>query len=114
MLPDTPLSGISTLLLRVICYLAHVPFANLVTQAEYERVYEELGFTQVEIEDITRDVFPGLASYIDGINLDPLMRAALDPSKMQQYRIFAKILRWWSNGRLRFVLVKAMKGVKRK
>lgn len=99
--------------MRVICFFANVPFHNLVKQAEYEATFRELGFTQLDIEDITQDVFPGLAAYIDSLDADPVMRAALNPAKLQQYKVFARILRWWSRGRLRFVLVKAMKGVKR-
>lgn len=113
MLPNEPLSLLSSFLMRIICYFANVPFENLITQAEYEQVFKELNFTRLEIEDITQDVFPGLAGYIDRLNEDQVMNAALDPAKLRQYRMFAKILRWWSNGRLRFVLVKAMKGVKR-
>lgn len=112
MLPDGGLSALSSILMRIICYFANVPFHNLLTQPEYERVYTELGFTRLEIEDITMDVFPGLADYIDTVNRDPVMCAALDPAKLRQYRMFAKVLRWWSRGRLRFVLVKAMKGIK--
>jgi hypothetical protein len=114
MLPSTPLSPISTILLRMICFLASVPFENLVTQEVYEATFSELGFTELVIEDITPHVFDGLAGYIDRINQDAKLKAALDPAKMLQYRIFARILRWWSNGRLRFVIVKAMKGVKRR
>lgn len=113
MLPDTPLSTISSVLMRIICFFANVPSHNLITQAEYEAIFKELGFTQLEIEDITQDVFPGLAGYIDRLGADSVMGAALDPAKLQQYKMFAKVLRWWSGGRLRFVLVKAMKGVKR-
>lgn len=112
MLPDTPLSPISSVLMRIICFFANVPFDNLVNQAEYEQTFREIGFTQLEVEDVTQDVFPGLAEYIESRDKDPVLRAALDPAKLQQYRMFAKVLKWWSGGRLRFVLVKAMKGIK--
>lgn len=98
--------------MRIICFFANVPFHNLVTQTEYESTLHELGFTQLEIEDVTQDVFPGLAGYIENRASDPVMRAALDPAKLQQYKMFARVLRWWAGGSLRFVLVKAMKGVK--
>lgn len=113
MLPDKALSPITSLLMRMICFFANVPFHNLTTRNEYEASLRELGFTQLEIIDITQDVFPGLARYIDSLQKDPAMRAALDPAKLKQYRMFAKVLRWWNGGRLRFVLVKATKGVKR-
>lgn len=99
--------------MRIICFFANVPFHNLVKQFEYEAIFNEFGFTHIEVEDITSDVFPGLARYIDSLDAEPAMRAALDPAKLKQYKMFAKVLRWWSRDRLRFVLVKAMKGIKR-
>lgn len=91
--------------------MAGVPFNNLITQQEYEKHLSDLGFTKIQIEDITPYVFSGLASYISRIDDDPRLKAALDPAKLKQYKAFARVLNWWSGGRLQFVLVSAMKGV---
>lgn len=110
LLPDKALNALDKLLLRIITYMACVPFSNLMTETAYVAQLADIGYSSIEIEDISAEVFPGLARYIDSLSKDPRRTAALDPRKVASYRGFAKVLRWWSRGRLRFVLVKAMKG----
>jgi hypothetical protein len=112
MLPSKPSSTLTNVLMRLICLLAGVPYSNLITTEEYEAQLRQLGYIDIEIKDITKDVFPGLAQYIDGLTDNAGMAAALDMSKVREYRMFARVLRWWMNDRLLFVLVKATKGRK--
>ena len=80
------------------------------TAEDYLAQLRDIGYINVEIQDITQHVFAGLAKYIDGIAADSRKAAALDAKKLASYKGFAKILRWWAGGKLRFVLVKGMKG----
>ena len=110
MLPLKPLSSLSKLALRIICLLSSVPYLNLISRLDYEAQLREIGYTNIEIEDISPDVFSGLAGYIDQLDNDVVLKAAIDPGKLRQYRIFAHVLRWWSRGTLSYVIVKAIKG----
>ena len=80
------------------------------TEEAYLAQLADIGYTDVEIQDITKHVFSGLAKYIDGIGEDNRKVAALDAKKVASYGGFAKVLRWWSRGKMRFVLVKGIKG----
>lgn len=107
MLPSKPLSFFSETALRVVCWLAKVPYSNILTREQYEANLRRLGYIDVRMEDISEFVFRGLAEYIDSRGKDRLLKAALDQAKLKQYSVFAKVLRWWGRGNLSFVLVRA-------
>jgi len=107
LLPSEPLSSFSRIALQLVCWLAKVPFDNLVSRDDYEAGLRELGYIDIDIDDITPHVFDGLAGYIESTGRDHLLATALDKAKLSQYRAFARVLRWWGRGNLRFVLVKA-------
>ena len=86
-----------------------MPYSNLLTQAAYEAQLRETGYSHIEIEDLTSDVFPGLGDYIERMCGEVKFQVALDSSKLRQYRTFARVLRWWNKGKLSFVMVTAVK-----
>lgn len=113
--PMSSLPTLTWLLQRILCTLTSAPFENFFDQDSYIASLRTAGFVDVELEDVTDRVFAPLADYID-------MRTAESPDgvvgrangagvggKWLQYRVFAKVLRWWAQGRMRFVLVRATK-----
>lgn len=70
-----------------------VPSENLVTIAHYRTQLQSLGFTDVQIEDITEHVFPGFVSFLS--------------SRGFMWRLFARMMQLWWRAGGRFVLVTA-------
>ncbi|KAK9243880.1 hypothetical protein V1506DRAFT_462080 [Lipomyces tetrasporus] len=84
--------------LRVICALARTPFKNFISVEEYQGLLEDSGFTKergwnVEFEDISDKVFPGLTNFIElrGSGRDTIGRYL----RFERFSIFGKIVRWW-------------------
>ena len=105
-------SLIARLALRIICILAGVPWQNMVSRDDYEATLRKptLGLSDIQWEDVTEDVFRGLATFIERRGQDPMAMSVLDRGKWSRYAGFARILRWWSHGHIvRFVLVSAVK-----
>ena len=93
------------LLLRLICALTSSPFANFKTREEYLRDYRDAGFLDIEMEDISNDVFLGLAGFIGRHNRT--MKGLGIGGRWGGYLLFKKVLEWWSTGVVRFVVVRA-------
>jgi len=56
---------IDNAVLRFIAWLIKVsPSYNMVTRSEYRAQMETIGYSQIVIEDVTDDVFPGLISFL--------------------------------------------------
>ncbi|KAK9474876.1 S-adenosyl-L-methionine-dependent methyltransferase [Dipodascopsis tothii] len=106
---DSP-SFLQQLGLRVVCAFAHTPVANFVTVADYVRLLESCGFTAaagwtVSVEDVSADVFDGLARFIK--RRDASLGAHL---QFKPYSSFAKVLAWWArSGVVRSVVVTVRK-----
>lgn len=98
--PNSSFLGRHTALLWAIAL--SVPSANLVTLSQYRSQLECIGYDDIQIEDISAHVFPGLIAFLRSRGL--------------LWGIFAYMLRiWWKTGG-RYVLVSASKpkeGVKR-
>ena len=95
------------LLLRIICFLTSSPYANFKTQETYLKDYIAAGFVDLEAEDISDDVFLGLAGFI-GRHRTTMTGFGIKAS-WGGYLGFRRVLEWWSKGVVRFVVVHAEK-----
>lgn len=94
--------------------MASVPFSNLCPLEPYLSAFREIGFEDVEVQDLTNYVFSGLAKFIEAQSVDAVLREGLHQGKMMQYRGFARVLKWWAGSsegkeKLKFVMVRARK-----
>ncbi|KAJ3042105.1 hypothetical protein HDV00_008187 [Rhizophlyctis rosea] len=87
-----------------------VPLENMVEEQTYRNHIEDAGFKDVEIQDITDDVFPGLVAFIERHRR--AVGAVVDVErKWRQYMVVRSALRAVCRKRLlRFVVVTATKG----
>jgi len=92
-------------LLLLICYLTSSPFANFVKEDEYRKSLVNVGFVNISVDDISRDVFSGLASFIKTQEED-LTRFGIR-GNWSGYRLFARILRRWDIGIVKLIVVSA-------
>ncbi|KAJ8291513.1 Erythromycin 3''-O-methyltransferase [Rhodotorula toruloides] len=111
LLPSTPLSLSSLLLLRLLFYLANAPWSNFLTPASYQAQLEAHGFEQVEMEDISERVWPGFCAFVR--EREERMGGVLG-TKWRALGRYARVVEWYSGvggGRpkLRFYLVSARK-----
>lgn len=102
-------------LLRIICYIASVPFFNIITIAQHEANLAALGYEEIVVEDISDSVFPGFLSFLERRNKGPLK--GVFNEKWDGMMMYGKIVRWWSGAKdgrkkLLFVLVSAKKPLK--
>lgn len=60
-------AALNRLFLRTLTFALSAPFSNLLTPAAYRTQLQEAGYADedITIEDITDDVFPGLASFLE-------------------------------------------------
>ncbi|KAI8870581.1 S-adenosyl-L-methionine-dependent methyltransferase [Ramicandelaber brevisporus] len=98
--------SVGRFIMRVISKVAGVPVENMYTADEYRIKLEKLGFEQVRIEDITSNVFPGLADYIeDHIST---MSSVVRPSKTLPLTVMKWILRFlYEQQWCQFVIISA-------
>ncbi|BGP11749.1 hypothetical protein JCM10049v2_007669 [Rhodotorula toruloides] len=111
LLPSTPLSLSSLLLLRLLFYLANAPWSNFLTPASYRARLEAHGFEQVEMEDISERVWPGFCAFVR--EREERMGGVLG-AKWSGLGRYARVVEWYSGVRsgrpkLRFYLVSARK-----
>lgn len=98
------LGVMQSLPLRAFARVAHLPHANLQTEAAYRAGWTRAGFTITHFEDVTREVFLGFGAWLDRY------RTALDPAlsrriRWAKYTGTARVLRWAVRHRvLRFVI----------
>jgi len=103
------LGWFSFILLRVVCFIASVPWTNMISKQKYLDDLTSIGFIDVEIEDISAHVFQGLADFISDRDTEPWFDSMKDWKGWTQFVGFSKFLRWWSTGKMHFVLVRATK-----
>ena len=68
-----------------------MPTHNFVSTEGYRSQMEEIGFVDVQLEDITLDVFPGFISFLK--------------SRGSGWMVFAWVLEWYFNAGAQFVLI---------
>ncbi|KAI8841663.1 S-adenosyl-L-methionine-dependent methyltransferase [Chytriomyces cf. hyalinus JEL632] len=100
-------SFVDKLFLRIFCANASVPMENLVPLKDYRLQIEEAGFVDIEIEDVTDQVFPGLLQFVR--RQSESLQDFADPFRWMQYGFgMASFLSWVVNKRvLSFVVVHA-------
>lgn len=94
------------LILRFLCWASGSPYGNFVSREEYLRLLEAAGYdaSQVEIKDISRQVFPGLVKFLKKRTEEG------EPFglKMTRYKAARMVFNWWANsGIVRGVVVVA-------
>lgn len=104
-LGETTLS--QRLIMRIICLLTSSPYSNFKTIEEYRLDLSQTGLTDISIEDISINVFPGLRDFIRGHHA--IMDKFGISGSWMGYLVFARILDWWSTGIVRFLVVSASK-----
>ncbi|KAJ6094777.1 hypothetical protein N7467_002290 [Penicillium canescens] len=84
------------LLLRVVCWLTNTPFANLVSRSEYVDMLVSAGYdrAQIEIRDVTKFCFRGLADFIER-QVEEGVPYGL---KMGKFRVARRMFAWWARG----------------
>jgi hypothetical protein len=84
------------LLLRVMCWLTNAPFANLVSRSEYVNMLVSAGYdrAQIEIRDVTKFCFRGLADFIERQAEEGVPYGL----KMGKFRVARKMFAWWARG----------------
>ncbi|KAK9477479.1 hypothetical protein V1514DRAFT_333772 [Lipomyces japonicus] len=102
-------------LLYVVCKFAHTPYGNFITRSQYVQLLSEAGFGvengwQLVMHDITNDVFPGLARFLDPANEKDAdkdkdkdndethgARQVRPWLRFERFKLFGKIVRWWAD-----------------
>jgi hypothetical protein len=102
-------SAFQRLLLRLITLLTGAPFSNFKNIEDYRSDFVNERFESVKIEDISKEVLPGLQSFIHRHRQE--MKDFGISGKWTGYLVFAKVLSWWWRSKVvRFIVVKASKG----
>lgn len=100
-------------LLRVVCWMADLPWANMCTAEEYRDMLVKVGgYADVEIEDISANVYAGLAGFIKKRDRD--LKDIGVSGGVGRYTGAAKLFGWLgTTGLIRACLVVARKGSKK-
>ncbi|KAJ5747852.1 uncharacterized protein N7511_009548 [Penicillium nucicola] len=97
------------LLLRVLCWLTNTPFGNLVSRSDYVDMLVLAGYdrSQIEIRDVTKFCFRGLADFIQR-RVEEGVPFGL---KMGKFNVARRMFAWWARGDIvRGVIVVARGG----
>jgi poly(rC)-binding protein 2/3/4 len=88
---------LNTLLTRILAPALSAPYSNLLTPAAYRTQLREAGYADedISIEDITEDVFPGLAGFLENRQREI---KALGLSGFTKWRISGWLFRWLAGG----------------
>lgn len=73
-----------------------MPAENIISTEDYVREMDNLGYKDVQLEDISKDVFPGFIKFLKGRGIG--------------WWAFANFIGLWTEGGARFVIVSAVKG----
>ncbi|KAL1956525.1 hypothetical protein VTO42DRAFT_7088 [Malbranchea cinnamomea] len=90
-------SILDSLFLRLLTPALSAPFSNFVTQEAYKAQLKAAGYAEedITIDDITDDVFPGLATFLETRQRD---LTALGLSGFSKWRISGWLFRWLAAG----------------
>ncbi|OJD15444.1 hypothetical protein AJ78_04285 [Emergomyces pasteurianus Ep9510] len=96
---DNVKRSLNTFALRCLTPALSAPFSNFVTIAEYKRLLEKAGYglDDITIEDITDDVFPGLAKFFEKRIQE---MTALGLEGFTKWRISGWLFRWLASGQV--------------
>lgn len=79
----------------LISLLGLMPAENIVTLEEYRGVMESIGYIEIEMEDISEDVFPGFCRFLSRRGLN--------------WRVFSWVMKGFASAGARFVIVTGVK-----
>jgi len=68
-----------------------MPKHNMVSIDGYVAEMEEMGYVDIQLEDITQDVFPGFVRFLKGRGFG--------------WKVFGSVIEWYANSGARFVIV---------
>jgi poly(rC)-binding protein 2/3/4 len=90
-------AALNTLLIRILAPALSAPFSNFLTPAAYRDQLRQAGYADedISIEDITEDVFPGLAGFLENRQREI---NALGLSGFTKWRISGWLFRWLAGG----------------
>ncbi|KAL2362778.1 hypothetical protein RJZ56_004314 [Blastomyces dermatitidis] len=96
---ETVKRSLNTFALRCLTPALSAPFSNFVTIAEYKRLVEKAGYgpEHITIEDITEDVFPGLAQFFEKRIQE---MSALGLKGFTKWRVSGWLFRWLAGGQV--------------
>jgi hypothetical protein len=97
------------ILLRLVCWGTNAPFGNFISEGKYVDLLVEAGYdaAQIEIRDISKNVFGGLAGFIER----RIGEARPFGIGMGKYSVARVAFAWWAKGRVvRGVVVVARRG----
>jgi len=69
--------------------------SNMISTDQYVHEMEEMGYVDVQLEDISEDVFPGFTRFLKG--------------RGGGWWMFANVMAWWAGKGMRFVVVSGQK-----
>ncbi|KAK2821781.1 hypothetical protein FQN49_007680 [Arthroderma sp. PD_2] len=95
--PSNLQRALNTLFLRLLTPALGAPFKNFVTQDAYKSQLEEAGYLakNITIEDITDDVFAGLARFLDTRHQE---MAGMGLSGFTKWQVAGWLFKWLSSG----------------
>ena len=90
-------STFNSLFLRILTPGLAAPFSNFVTPEAYKAQLQDAGYEEqdISIEDITSDVFPGLATFLETRQRE---LAALGLGGFSKWRVSGWLFRWLAGG----------------
>ncbi|KAJ5812331.1 hypothetical protein N7474_008632 [Penicillium riverlandense] len=94
------------LFLRLVCWFTGSPFGNFISRAEYERLLVAARYDagSIEIRDVSKHVFAGLAAFLDA----RVKEGKPFGMKMGKFRAARAVFGWWArSGVVRGVVVVA-------
>ncbi|KLJ11311.1 hypothetical protein EMPG_13419 [Blastomyces silverae] len=96
---ETVKRSLNTFALRCLTPALSAPFSNFVTIAEYKGLLEKAGYApeDITIEDITEDVFPGLAKFFEKRIQE---MSALGLKGFTKWRVSGWLFRWLAGGQV--------------
>ncbi|OJD21954.1 hypothetical protein ACJ73_06704 [Blastomyces percursus] len=96
---DTIKRSLNTFALRCLTPALSAPYSNFVTIVEYKCLLEKAGYgpEDITIEDITEDVFPGLAQFF-GERIQEM--SALGLKGFTKWRVSEWLFRWLASGQV--------------
>ncbi|PGH05179.1 hypothetical protein GX51_03078 [Blastomyces parvus] len=96
---DTAKRSLNKFALRCLTPALSAPFSNFVAIAEYKRLLEKAGYRpeDITIEDITEDVFPGLARFFEKRIQE---MSALGLKGFTKWRVSGWLFRWLAGGQV--------------
>lgn len=98
------LSWFKRWLLNIMLKLSHIPSHNIVTLQQYNKQLQEVGFQQIAIEDISKDVFVPFGQWVNAFKHS----IKNQKGSWLKYRVTASFLNWaYKRNVLRYVVVSA-------